>query len=261
MEKEIRIKHPFKTDSVKGDSGCVLVIGGSQDYVGAPYFTASGALLTGSDLVYIFCQKEALIPLKTLLPEAIVSILSYNEIFLRRIASCIIGPGLGILTEESESFNIITQIVNYLSVKKIPIVLDGDGLRLYFNKIFKEYPYLILTPNVNERKKAVWLEPKHLLIEKGRIDIIRLEEHKELVSEKGLLRRCGGQGDILVGILGTFLSWIKDFNNENLIQVAKAACVLTRKAGRLAEEEKGFSVIASDLLKKIPDVLSEVIYD
>lgn len=259
MNEYKKLKHPFKKDSIKGESGCTLVIGGSKYYTGAPYFAALGALRTGSDLVYILCQKEAEAPLKTLLPEAIVTVIHFEEHYLRKITACVIGPGLGIIEEEGETFTIIKKIVKYLEPKRIPIILDGDGLRLYHHKIFKEYPLILITPNINERKKTVWLEPKHLLIEKGRRDIIRLEEKKEIIYEEGILRRCGGQGDILVGMLCTFLSWSKDKSSDDMIASAKAACILVRKASKKAEEENGFSVIASDILRKIPEVLNEVI--
>lgn len=252
-----KLDQVFRNEAVKGDSGCILIIGGSKDYVGAPYFSSLAALRTGSDLVYIFCQKEALIPLKTLLPEAIVTEIGFREFMLKRVTACVIGPGLGIIEEESEVFKLITQIVDFLAKERIPIILDGDGLRLYSNHVFKNYPVLLLTPNVKERKKALWLEPNHILIEKGKYDIIRIEERKEIVKEQGIIRRCGGQGDILVGILSSFISWADCNNKDELIYACKDACILVRKAGVLAMNEKGYSVIASDILNKLPQALNE----
>ena len=39
--------------SRKGDAGRVGVIGGSAQYVGAPYYAGKGALAVGADLVFL----------------------------------------------------------------------------------------------------------------------------------------------------------------------------------------------------------------
>ena len=57
----------------KGNSGKVVVVGGSSDYTGAPYYTAISALRSGADLASIFTHESALIPIKSYSPEIIVS--------------------------------------------------------------------------------------------------------------------------------------------------------------------------------------------
>lgn len=56
----------------KGNSGKVVILGGSQEYTGAPYYAAVSALRAGSDLSHIFCPEEALTPIKCYSPEIIV---------------------------------------------------------------------------------------------------------------------------------------------------------------------------------------------
>lgn len=48
------------------------MIGGSQDYTGAPNYAAAGSLKSGADIAHIFCSEEASIPLKCYSPEFIV---------------------------------------------------------------------------------------------------------------------------------------------------------------------------------------------
>ncbi len=50
-----------------------VVLGGSFDYTGAPYFAAISALKAGADLAYVFCEKDAAIPIKSYSPELMVS--------------------------------------------------------------------------------------------------------------------------------------------------------------------------------------------
>ena len=48
----------------KGQCGRVGIIGGSQDFTGAPYYAGMAALRTGADLVYVFTAKEAATAIK-----------------------------------------------------------------------------------------------------------------------------------------------------------------------------------------------------
>lgn len=247
------LSHPSR-DAVKGERGTVLILGGSHEYTGAPYFAAMGSLRAGADLVYVFAQEEAVQSIKTLIPEAIVMTIEYREWVLRRITACAIGPGLGRIGDET--LKIISLILQYLNSNEVPLVVDGDGLRYYNENVFKEYKTMFLTPNINEKLKTRWIKESHCLIEKGRKDIIRLENSCINVTERGSVKRCGGQGDILVGILCAIVSLLpKKRNKEQLIACAECACKLTRLACRAAYKEKWTSLIASDILDKIPDVM------
>lgn len=62
-------------DLHKGEMGRVGVIGGSKDYTGAPFYAAKASLLFGADLVFVFCEHEALLPLKAYSPEFMVTAL------------------------------------------------------------------------------------------------------------------------------------------------------------------------------------------
>jgi ATP-dependent NAD(P)H-hydrate dehydratase len=60
-------------DSHKGQHGRVGVIGGSVDYTGAPYYAAESALRFGADLSFVFCAKQAMVPIKSYSPELMVT--------------------------------------------------------------------------------------------------------------------------------------------------------------------------------------------
>ena len=66
---------PVRTpDSNKGTNGRILVIAGSAGMCGAAYLCAKSAYRMGAGLVEIFTHKENLIPLQTLIPEAIIKV-------------------------------------------------------------------------------------------------------------------------------------------------------------------------------------------
>ncbi len=103
MEKQNRLRvllghllPELTASQYKGNSGKVAVVGGSQEYTGAPYYAAVSALRSGSDLSHIFCPTEALIPIKCYSPEIIVHPNTTPVIEWFPLAnSFVVGPGLG----------------------------------------------------------------------------------------------------------------------------------------------------------------------
>jgi ATP-dependent NAD(P)H-hydrate dehydratase len=100
---------PKLTSSMyKGQNGKVGVIGGSQDYTGAPYYAAAASLKAGADISHIFCTQEASLPIKSYSPEFIVHpCLNDREELLKwldsAVTSVVIGPGLGRHEENNEN--------------------------------------------------------------------------------------------------------------------------------------------------------------
>lgn len=60
------------TNLHKGQNGRVTIIGGSEAYTGAPYFSAMASLRMGVDLVQVICKPKASTPIKCYSPELIV---------------------------------------------------------------------------------------------------------------------------------------------------------------------------------------------
>jgi len=110
------------------------VIGGSEEYTGAPYYAAISALRTGADLSHIFCPPEAAIPIKCYSPEIIVHSLkngSEKETVqqLKAIArTVVIGPGLG---RSNYSFLTLSRLLEELVSSadiNLNFVFDADAL-------------------------------------------------------------------------------------------------------------------------------------
>lgn len=231
----------------EGQKGCnstVLIIGGSDLYTGAPYFAGLSAFKSGFDLCYIMCEKEALIPLKVLLPEAIITHIQCMKWILDRINICIIGPGLG--RPNIDTIEIIKQIYIYLKVKNIFFIFDGDGIKLYMDQfILQDYSKIIFTPNYNEKFKIKNSE-KYYIIEKGRIDQIRMDGKVYKIDDDGCEKRISGQGDILCGILSYLI-----VKNDNVLDCMMAACKVMRKASNIAYIKKGRTLMAKDIIQEI----------
>ncbi|KAI3619848.1 hypothetical protein WG66_002912 [Moniliophthora roreri] len=97
------------------------------------------------------------------------------------------------------------------------------------------------------------------------------EKTKELVEVdvEGGLKRCGGQGDILSGTVGTFLAWGKCYEDGAFgdgqvppsrmpLLAAIGGSMVTRTASRVAFSKEGRGVVTQDMLPEIGKAFASV---
>ncbi|KZX14156.1 bifunctional NAD(P)H-hydrate repair enzyme Nnr [Methanobrevibacter curvatus] len=145
-----------KNTSHKGNNGKVLIIGGNNDFSGAPSISGLSALSCGVDLLYIASPKSSSLVIKSYSPDFIVKSLkgdflninNLNDLLeiAKDVDSILIGPGSGLEEETRKLFNILVA-----KIKK-PIVIDADGLKLIDVNLIKNKENLIITPHFNEFK-------------------------------------------------------------------------------------------------------------
>jgi hypothetical protein len=133
----------------KGQAGRIAVIGGSEEYTGAPYFAAISALKVGADLAHVFCVKNASPVIKSYSPELIVHPMLDSDNAVEQIMewapkfNCfLIGCGLG---RDPKILNVVAQIIEKLREMDKPLIIDADGLFLITNKteLIRNYPKVI----------------------------------------------------------------------------------------------------------------------
>ncbi len=277
--KNIYKKRP--EDARKYDYGLLLVIGGSEFYSGSPAFSALAAFKTGVDMVRIIAPKRAAdiiasftpdlaaYPLegKKLTKEHLAILISMTEsakAAARGKAAVVIGGGMG-RSEETQS-----AILEYLSQVSIPAVIDADAINALGQKpeIISGKQCLI-TPHVREfyvltgkevaefsddekikivQEQAARLKTTILL--KGKIDIISNGEEVATAKAGSPLMTVGGMGDTLAGVCGALLA-----RGINPFEAAQAGIMINDLAGELASKKMGESVMATDLIEAIPQVL------
>jgi ATP-dependent NAD(P)H-hydrate dehydratase len=221
--------------------------------------------------------------------ESTQSVTSQVVSMLSRLHVLIIGPGLG---RDETMQETCAQVISEARKKGIPFVLDADGLLLAQNRpeLVQDYEDCILTPNVVEfgrLAKAKGIDtsgdPTELcarlalayggvtIIQKGAKDYISNGKHTLISDGQGGLKRSGGQGDTLTGVLGTFLAWRKAYldriwdhdesisPSELLALAAYGGSAVTRECSRMAFEEKGRSLQAGDLTDKVHQAFLNVV--
>ncbi|XP_066934508.1 ATP-dependent (S)-NAD(P)H-hydrate dehydratase-like [Clytia hemisphaerica] len=273
----------------KGQNGKIGVVGGSQEYTGAPYFAGMSALRFGADLVHIFCSQSAATPIKCYSPELIVHPMESDplkadqvlEQWFERLHTVLIGPGLG----RSEQ---AVRLVNSIAQKGLggkPLIIDADGLFMV-----SENPLLLvgaknvtLTPNQVEYRRLCtaianlgttktgmdnpelmlteFFGSEVTLVKKGQSDVIFNKHGKIEVDINGGLCRCGGQGDVLSGSIALFTHWAQEAKHENpALFGAYAGCYVTKKLSEKVFNEMGRSMVAGDMISAIPSFLKESFY-
>lgn len=280
----------------KGQDGRIGIVGGSIEYTGAPYYAGMSALRLGADLVHIFCTKEASTPIKCLSPDLIVHpILDHQtpikaiKPWLDRLHVIIIGCGLG---RDEKNMKTVVELIGVCRHLKKPLVIDADGLYIIGMKpdLLKDYPGVILTPNAMEFSRlfknfldrsiqpatipkaadvkflADSIGKNVVILHKGAKDIIA-DGHKATETVTSALggsgRRCGGQGDILAGILSVFWWWAlsaghSDCALSSQITACYGASRMTRECNSATFKIKQRSMLASDMIEQIEPVFAKI---
>lgn len=174
---------PLLSSFHKGQAGRIAVVGGCEDYTGAPFFSALAATLLGADMSHVICERVAGTAIKSYSPNIMVHPYLYDTVSQKQYSSygvetdrktvmdkvlsvidrvhvVVVGPGLG---RDQIMMDTVTEIIQEVKKRGMPLVIDADGLFLIQQNpdLIKGYSKAVLTPNVVEfqrLKKAVGFE-------------------------------------------------------------------------------------------------------
>jgi hydroxyethylthiazole kinase-like uncharacterized protein yjeF len=277
--KKIYKKRP--SDVKKYDFGLLLIIGGSESYSGSPALSALAAFKSGVDMVRIIAPKRAADIIASFSPNLATYPLEGDWLTVKHLATLfsmteaakivsngktavVIGGGMGRSKETQEA------ILEYLSKTAVPTVIDADAIHavgkkpeVVSGKNFlitpHTYEFYILTGkevsklSEEEKIKVVQAEAKRLqttILLKGAIDIISDGKEVALSKTGSPFMTKGGTGDTLAGIAGALLS-----RGLSAFEAAQGAAFVNGLAGESAARKFGESLMATDLIEMIPEVI------
>jgi NAD(P)H-hydrate epimerase len=265
----------------KYDYGLLLVIGGGEFYSGSPALSALSGFRAGADMLRLIAPKRAAdiiasfspilaaFPLDNthLLKQHLPTLLTMTE-SARESAhgkmAVIIGGGMGRSQETQET------IVEYLSQINVPVVVDADAIHAIAKRldVLAGKPFLI-TPNTFEltllkgrdvrpleldqriqEAQAIATKLGTTLLLKGKTDIITNGTDVALNETGSPYMSIGGAGDTLAGIAGALLA-----RGVDAFTAAQAAAYINGKAGELAGKKFKESLVATDIIDAIPEVI------
>lgn len=279
-----KIYPPRKTDAKKYDHGSVLVIGGSEIYSGSPVLSGLAALRAGADIVQIAAPQRAAdviagftpdlisykLPGVHLAEEHLAKLLEITELSKRAARenfAVVIGGGVG-RSDETQAL-----IRAYVKSVDVPLVIDADGIYAFENEgeefldsacLFTPhlYEFYVLTKikideiDLKEREEVVKQQAAMMGITialKGATDIVsdgqEIRKNETAVPEL----TTGGCGDVLAGLAGLMLA-----RTKKPIEAASGAVFLNTEVGKIVAAQKGESLIASDLIESLPEVIKNI---
>jgi len=268
---------PRSPTAHKGDSGRLLVIGGSEVYSGAPTLVSLGAMRTGVDIVYLAAPAKTAYAISSMSPDLITIKLEGTNLkpsdietlkpYLSIVDAVAMGPGLGLNSETAEFVKFCIEEVEKAGK---PLLLDADGLKAFakFKRPLKvplvltphagEYTILTgetLPENQEERALAVQNTAKKLnavVLVKGKVDIICNAERIKLNFAGNAGMTVGGTGDVLSGIVGSLMA-----QHVDPFEAAVAGAFVNGAAGDFVANEIGFHMVATDIIDWIPRVFDD----
>ena len=262
--------------SNKKDFGCLLIVGGSDVYSGAPALAGMAGLRTGAGMVFIAAPKGVTGTIRSYSPNLIVHSLSNDVItlndvqkiveLLARADAIVLGPGIGLNLKTQAA---IIEIVKAVSKMKKPMLIDADAIRAFHGRMeVLSKTNMVITPHAGEfeaisgiKMPPHWQERVPICVEfaKKNTCVLLMKGHDTVITDGDRVRvnntgnpgmATAGAGDVLSGIIGAFLA-----QGADPFLAAVAGAYVHGLSGDRAYMEKGFHLIASDLIDMLPVVL------
>jgi ADP-dependent NAD(P)H-hydrate dehydratase len=272
-----KIIQPRKVDSHKGDNGVVCVVGGSRLFHGAPFFASMASLRTGADLLYLAVPKLIATSVRSLSPDLIVFPIADAKLttgaadallkWLPEIDCLVLGPGIG-----RQNLDGAKKLVRDVCLeRKVRATIDAEAQNLEIYGLVKGKG-CVTTPHPGEFKRVFGqdtgnsLEAKLTSVnskarESGLTIVLKGAETVISDGSDNYVNRtgspgmtCGGIGDTLSGVIGTLIAQASGTDLKS-VEIAAAASYVVGLAGKKAVSEKGFHIVATDIIDQISAVL------
>lgn len=284
-EKIINYRTPM---AHKGVNGNTLIIGGSNDMIGAPILAAEAAVHSGAGKVTLAVPKIIKqIVQSRVIPEVMVTSTETNkELFdCRQVVA--MGPGL------CRTREICDLVDHILDAYEGALVLDADALYALghvgcVNKdalrdgdiesaytVERELPYCVMTPHLGEFSRLIdlpikWIERHYItlarefakahqviLVLKGIPSIVALPDGTVYVNTIGNAGMgTGGMGDVLTGVIAGFIS-----QGYSLQDSAVLGVYIHSRSADILNETKSWGYTPSDVSASLGFVVSELLGD
>ena len=263
-----------KPDSHKGDNGRVLVVAGSIDYVGAAYLAGMAAFRSGVDAVVVAAPEKVAWAINCLSPDFITkkfkgdffTTAAIKEItgMSKKFDVTLIGNGIGSNVQTLKFAAAICEEIKGLKVidaDATSAVRIQDVQNAIFTPHHAEYDLLLRNSGCSgELRRVQGIIGSNVLLVKGYGS--RKGQHMDAIISKNKVAynrtgnagmTVGGTGDVLAGLCAGLLAQERD-----LFKAAAAAAYVNGKAGDLLLQKYGWGFTASDLVEKLPEVLTRL---
>ncbi len=267
----------------KGTFGTLLCICGSVGMTGAAIMSSSAAIRCGvgivklivPDQIYDITAKHLVEPIFSPIhtsDEGTLDSLYMEDIMknFEKCTACLMGCGLGWNSD-------IKKIVyNVIEKSEIPLVIDADGINVIsenINILKSAKSDIIITPHIGEMARLCKKEIEDLKVNKEKyarglskeygITVVLKSDITTITDSNGntFVNRKknsgmakGGSGDVLAGIIGSFLS-----QRMKPIDAAICGVYIHSLAGeKCANDISKTSMLPTDIINELPNIFLKI---
>ena len=262
-------------DGNKGSFGCVTVVGGCENYPGAPVLCGKAAYRAGCGLVELVVPEVVRNCGAAGFTEAVWNCRAFDSgrVPERKNAAVVIGPGMG---TEPQSAEKLPGLIGSADLFAQTLILDADALNLLSRDPhwFEYIPQnCVLTPHPGEMARLTGLTVAEVQEDRAKLALDRAVEWQQVVLLKGAntviaspegyyvvlpyassALSVAGSGDVLAGVIAGFAA-----QGKPAFDAAWLGAEIHARAGLLAAAEFGnsYSVMAGDLIAHIPEAITD----
>ena len=273
----------------KGTFGHAAIVGGAQQYRGAPALAARAAARSGAGVVSIAAPSGITNSIAPMIPEATHVPLAQNPdmslampesltqlreaLAVRPPDALAIGPGLG--RDDAAAELLFSLVLDNPDLANTPVVLDADALTL-LSETSPWWEHLsapvVLTPHPGEMARLAGVSTAQvqyarleLTADKARewgVTIVLKGAYTVIAEPGGRTAICpialpalasGGTGDALTGVIAGFLA-----QGLSVGDAARAGVYVHGVAGALAAGRNGdltAGILAGDVIEHVPQAV------
>jgi len=267
-------------DAHKYRFGRVLVVAGSDHFLGAPVLCSGAAARVGAGLITVASSRDVRLNVAAHIPEVTFTAedvvagsagLAALQPYLASHNSVVVGPGLA----RSAAITSFVHDLLRQRPREHSLVVDADAL--FALSEIREWWHLVdenvvLTPHSGELARLVgqdlsdavplWVHARRLaaqwgcvLVAKGPFTSVAAPDGRVAVwPHANAALATGGTGDVLAGICGGLLA-----QGLRAFDAARLGVGIHALAGTRIVSERGWrTLLASDLLAEVPAVLAAI---
>ncbi len=269
-------------NSHKGSFGSLITIGTSLGMLGSGYLSAFAALKAGCGLSYLAVPDRLIdnVPVCELIyyplpstDKASISSQAVNSAidYLQYKSAVVIGPGL---SQHQETKIFLIKLLELIKSEypRIPKLLDADALNILSSQInFDLGPNTVITPHPKEMARLLKISVSEVQADRLNTALMAaklfnctvvLKGHNTIIAdynENIFINTLGssalakaGSGDVLSGIIGSFLAQGVNCLNSSILGV-----YLHSLAGDLASQEyTEYSTLPTNIIKFLPKAIN-----
>jgi NAD(P)H-hydrate epimerase len=255
-----------RASSNKNDSGRLALIGGAPSMPGALKMSAMAALRSGAGLVRVAASPESIPLIFAGTPEVMLwplddAGLADVQKLLQWAHAVVLGPGLG---RDERAARIFEACID----TDRPKVVDADGL-YWLSKNCRKLINAVITPHEMEAARLLQTDIESVrqnryntavrlyerfgavVVLKGYGTVIYDGESTLVSAEGNAAMAVGGMGDLLAGIIGSFLA-----QGMNCSQAARIGVSVHGRAGVQASADGFIGTLPTDLLPGIRQLVN-----